>query len=65
MFHQRSSAIRCRDLLPDIPREKIQNPGKARRDELHFELRKANRPVDPVPQLPASPGKALAAKSAE
>ena len=29
----------------------VGHSGKAKRDELHFELRRANRPVDPVPQL--------------
>ena len=42
----------------------VGHSGKATRDELHFELRRANRPVDPVPQMVDAPGKALAAKSA-
>ena len=42
----------------------IGHSGKAKRDELHFELRRANRPVDPVPELPAVTGRALAARGA-
>lgn len=31
----------------------VGHTGQATRDELHFELRRNNRPVDPIPQLPA------------
>jgi len=31
----------------------VGHTGKATRDELHFELRKANQPVDPIDSLPA------------
>jgi murein DD-endopeptidase MepM/ murein hydrolase activator NlpD len=33
----------------------VGRTGKATRDELHFEIRQANRPVDPVDQLPKQP----------
>ena len=33
----------------------VGHSGKAKRDELHFEVRKANKPVDPLPELPDSP----------
>lgn len=42
----------------------VGHSGKARRDELHFELRRANRPVDPVPQLRDASGKAQIASNA-
>jgi murein DD-endopeptidase MepM/ murein hydrolase activator NlpD len=40
------------------PRERVGlvgHSGKAPRDQLHFELRRANRPTDPVDQLPDAP----------
>ena len=30
----------------------VGHSGQATRDELHFEVRRGNRPVDPVPLLP-------------
>ena len=33
----------------------VGHSGKAPRDQLHFELRRANRPTDPVDQLPDAP----------
>ena len=38
----------------------VGHSGKAKRDELHFELRRANRPVDPIPQMPGGPTKSPA-----
>lgn len=33
----------------------VGHSGKAKRDELHFEVRRANKPVDPLPELPEKP----------
>ncbi|MDE2404118.1 MAG: peptidoglycan DD-metalloendopeptidase family protein [Sphingomonadales bacterium] len=44
----KGDAIRKRERLGLVGRT-----GKATRDELHFELRKANQPLDPLAQLPS------------
>ena len=41
----------------------VGHSGKARRDELHFEIRRAQHPVDPLPKLPDQPAGAPAAKN--
>lgn len=41
----------------------VGHSGRATADELHFELRRANKPVDPADLLPAKPAKKPAAKA--
>ncbi len=41
----------------------VGHSGKARRDERHFELRRAQHPVDPLPKLPDQPAAALISKN--